>query len=54
MLVGQRGPFLGPAVFTGGSDRRGDTRGLSDARLATLSDLLDRVGVRVVRGADMA
>ncbi|HEY5115209.1 MAG TPA: hypothetical protein VIJ00_06775 [Nakamurella sp.] len=53
--LGHSGRYVGPAVFTGGSDRRGDTRGLSDARLATLSDLLDRFGVRVVRapaGAD--
>jgi hypothetical protein len=34
-----------------GSDRRGDTRSLSDARLATLSDLLDRVVTDTARAA---
>ena len=41
----------GTAVLTGGSNQRSDTRGLSDARLTTLTDLLDRAGVRVVTDA---
>ena len=49
--LGHADRYVGTAVFTGGSNQRGDTQGLSDARLTTLTDLLDRAGVRVVRDA---
>lgn len=38
--------YVGTVVYTG-LDRRGDTTGLSDAQLATLAGLLDRIGVRI-------
>ena len=49
--LGHADRYMGTAVFTGGSNQRGDTQGLSDARLTTLTNLLDRAGVRVVRDA---
>jgi len=49
--LGHADRYVGTAVFTGGSSQRSDTQGLSDARLTTLTDLLDRAGVRVVTDA---
>ena len=49
--LGHADRYVGTAVFTGGSNQRSDTQGLSDARLTTLTDLLDRAGVRVVTDA---
>ena len=49
--LGHADRYVGTAEFTGGSNQRSDARGLSDARLTTLTDLLDRAGVRVVRDA---
>jgi hypothetical protein len=48
--LGHTDRYVGTAVFTGGSNQRGGTQGPSDARLTTLTDLLDRAGVRVVTG----
>ena len=49
--LGHADRYVGTAVFTGGSNQRSDTPALSDARLTTLTDLLDRAGVRVVTDA---
>ena len=49
--LGHTDRYVGTAVLTGGSNQRSDTQGLSDARLTTLTDLLDRAGVRVVTDA---
>ena len=49
--LGHADRYVGTAVLTGGSNQRSDTQGLSDARLTTLTDLLDRAGVRVVTDA---
>ena len=43
--LGHADRYVGTAVFTGGSSQRSDTQGLSDARLTTLTDLLDRARV---------
>ena len=54
MLLGaafdQSQVYVGPVIYTGGADRHGNTKGLSDGRLAELARLPDKARVSVVTG----